>query len=73
MPGNPQRSGVQFVNADQVGEDLGACPWCGRRIAADPSVGSVAHALPTCSTFDQLNALEFVTAVRKRLQERAEN
>lgn len=51
-------------------EDLGECPFCGGRLAIQREIGAVSHPVPTCKTFDRLDALAFVTAARKKLEER---
>jgi hypothetical protein len=56
---------IVLAKAAELGDDLGPCPFCGRSIVADLRDNSVAHALPTCATFDALDVLEFVTAVNK--------
>jgi len=45
-------------------EDLGLCV-CGRRIFADANKGAVMHELPYCKAFQELEALEFLTYVRR--------
>jgi hypothetical protein len=59
-----------------TGEDLGECPFCGLGIAASVdglTVPSILHMLPTCEKFDKLDALEFITEVRKHREKQREN
>jgi len=50
----------------------GRCPFCTGKVAfvLGPSYGAL-HSRPTCPKFDELNPLEFVTAVRKALEPNA--
>jgi hypothetical protein len=64
-PTRTQAGRVAFANPAMVGHDLGACPFCGLHIAAEIDDGAVMHALPTCATFDAMDALTFITEVRK--------
>jgi hypothetical protein len=56
-----------------TGEDLGNCPFCGLKIAASVDDPSILHALPTCEKFDKLDALTYITEVRKRLEQQRGN
>ncbi len=64
----PTRTGTTEIGADaETGlADLGPCPFCGLVIKADPDHFIVSHELPTCGKFDQMDALTFITAVRRR-------
>jgi len=45
-------------------EDLGLCP-CGQRIYANVKRGAVAHDLPDCVMFRELEPNEFLAYVRR--------
>ena len=51
------------------GEELPVdCPFCGGGLAVGKNPDSIMHTMPFCKEFDQLEALDFVTAVRRKLQ-----
>jgi hypothetical protein len=43
------------------------CPFCGRLVATSTETCMVAHALPTCATYDRLDALAFLRAANDAL------
>ncbi len=45
----------------------GRCPFCNGSFSALVSIGAVTHSLPTCSTFDRLDALTFVMTARRKI------
>lgn len=60
---------AQIVHGAAVtGEDAGPCPWCGSKVKTDPENCIVYHALPTCDRFDKLDALSFISAMRRELE-----
>ena len=69
-------SDVKNDNAQLVGEDLGACPFCGKNIAyglspVDGAPDSLLHELPTCVKFDALEIDEFAKALREDMERKA--
>lgn len=54
-----------------VGEDLGACPFCGGQIAYsmdERGPNGVIHSQPMCDRFIRLDPIAFMTAVRKEVE-----
>lgn len=43
------------------------CPFCDGRVAAD--LTQVLHTMPICSEYEAMEPVEFITAVRKRMEE----
>ena len=54
-----------------VGEDFGACEFCGRSISINHEECGVLHELPTCPTFDHMGVIEYLAAIRKARERKA--
>jgi hypothetical protein len=62
-----------LVDKSVVGHDLGPCPFCGMGIAfANGEEAGVLHAMPTCDAFEDLGPIEFLVAVRKKREAKAQ-
>lgn len=58
----------RFLNAivaPMEGDDIGVCHVCGLKVAVSIADHSVMHALPTCTRFDELDALAFIMELRR--------
>jgi hypothetical protein len=42
------------------------CPFCGKQAGAVKSPPSVLHAIPYCKKFDELEAADYLKAVREK-------
>lgn len=56
-----------------IGEDLGACPFCGKSIGFTRNEhgvpDGVVHEVPYCDKFITLDPIEFMVAVRREREE----
>jgi hypothetical protein len=56
-----------------IANPLPDCPFCGKELAygldknGEPD-GSIIHGMPMCLTFEALDPLAFITAVRNKIQ-----
>ncbi len=59
------------------GLDLEECPFCGGKLGAtldkNGRPDGLVHEIPFCEKFDKLDVIEFITAVRKELEQKGSN
>lgn len=56
------------VGASLSASPLGACPFCGLDISTSLADCYMFHATPTCAKFNELDAYDFLIAVKRARQ-----